>query len=442
MNLSIDTGVPFLTVFFQGLLSFFSPCILPLVPLYISYLAGGTKTVDANGNVRYPRKTVMINTVFFILGIGFAFILLGLGFTAVGRFFSGYRIWFVRAGGMIMVLFGLYQLGFFGKAKAIEREHRLQFNLGRWAMSPVMALLLGFTFSFAWTPCVGPVLASVLLMASSSSSAVSGFMLIGVYLIGFVLPFLAVGLFTSTVLGFFKKHQGVIKYTVKIGGILLILMGVMTITGWMNGVTGYLSSFGGSENSSNSAETKRDKNKTEDKKETHRTDESEKAASKEGEKKSDGETIPAPDFTLMDQTGQTHTLSEYKGKTVFLNFWATWCGPCRQEMPHIQKIYEEYGKNDGELVVLGVANPKTDDNPQNADVSEAEINQFLEDNEYDYPVAMDVTGEVFATYGISSFPTTFMIDKEGNVFGYVSGSLTEEMIRNIIKQTMEGNTAS
>ena len=441
MNLSIDTGVPFLTVFFQGLLSFFSPCILPLVPLYISYLAGGTKTVDANGNVRYPRKTVMINTVFFILGIGFAFILLGLGFTAVGRFFSGYRIWFVRAGGMIMVLFGLYQLGFLGKAKAIEREHRLPFNLGRWAMSPVMALLLGFTFSFAWTPCVGPVLASVLLMASSSSSAVSGFMLIGVYLIGFVLPFLAVGLFTSTVLGFFKKHQGVIKYTVKIGGILLILMGVMTITGWMNGVTGYLSSFGGSENSS-SAETKRDKNKTEDKKETHKTDESEKAASKEGEKKSDGETMPAPDFTLTDQTGQTHTLSEYKGKTVFLNFWATWCGPCRQEMPHIQKIYEEYGKNDGELVVLGVANPKTDDNPQNADVSEAEINQFLEDNEYDYPVAMDVTGEVFATYGISSFPTTFMIDKEGNVFGYVSGSLTEEMIRNIIKQTMEGNTAS
>ncbi|MCB7305274.1 redoxin family protein [Bariatricus massiliensis] len=439
MNLSINTGVPFLTVFLQGLLSFFSPCILPLVPLYISYLAGGTKTVDENGNVRYPRKKVMINTVFFILGIGFAFILLGLGFTAIGHFFSGYRVWFVRAGGMIMILFGLYQLGVLGKAKAIEREHRLPFNMGKWAMSPIMALLLGFTFSFAWTPCVGPVLASVLLMASSSSSAVSGFLLIGVYLIGFVLPFLAVGLFTSTVLGFFKKHQGVIKYTVKVGGILLIFMGIMTITGWMNGLTGYLSSFGGGSSSvSEEKDTVKKDAGQDEKKEEKNT--SNKEDSKE--EKSDAKTVAAPDFTLTDQSGKTHTLSEYKGKTVFLNFWATWCGPCRQEMPHIQKIYEEYNKNEDDLVVLGVANPRTDSHPKNSDVSEEEIKQFLEDNGYDYPVAMDTTGDVFSTYGISSFPTTFMIDKDGNVFGYVSGSLTEEMIRNIIEQTMEGKTSS
>lgn len=439
MNLSINTGVPFLTVFLQGLVSFFSPCILPLVPLYISYLAGGTKTVDENGNVRYPRKKVMINTVFFILGIGFAFILLGLGFTAIGHFFSGYRVWFVRAGGMIMILFGLYQLGVLGKAKAIEREHRLPFNMGKWAMSPIMALLLGFTFSFAWTPCVGPVLASVLLMASSSSSAVSGFLLIGVYLIGFVLPFLAVGLFTSTVLGFFKKHQGVIKYTVKVGGILLIFMGIMTITGWMNGLTGYLSSFGGGSSSvSEEKDTVKKDAGQDEKKEEKNT--SNKEDSKE--EKSDAKTVAAPDFTLTDQSGKTHTLSEYKGKTVFLNFWATWCGPCRQEMPHIQKIYEEYNKNEDDLVVLGVANPRTDSHPKNSDVSEEEIKQFLEDNGYDYPVAMDTTGDVFSTYGISSFPTTFMIDKDGNVFGYVSGSLTEEMIRNIIEQTMEGKTSS
>lgn len=438
MNLTIDTGVPFLTVFFQGLLSFFSPCILPLVPLYISYLAGGTKTVDENGNVHYPRKKVMVNTIFFILGIGFAFILLGIGFTAIGRFFSGYRVWFVRAGGFIMILFGLYQLGVLGKAKAIERERRLPFQMGKWAMSPLMALLLGFTFSFAWTPCVGPVLASVLLMASSSSSAISGFLLIGVYLIGFVLPFLAVGLFTGTVLGFFKKHQGVIKYTVKVGGILLIFMGIMTITGWMNGVTGYLSSFGTGQNTSTDAEPDK---KASDKKDAKTEEKSEDKTEDKADAKADAKTVPAPDFTLKDQSGETHTLSDYKGKTVFLNFWATWCGPCRQEMPHIQKIYEEYSENSGDLVVLGVANPKTDTHPKNSDVSEEEITQFMEENGYNYPVAMDTTGDIFSSYGISSFPTTFMIDAEGNVFGYVSGSLTEEMIRNIIKQTMEGKTS-
>ena len=106
-------------------------------------------------------------------------------------------------------------------------------------MNPLVALVLGFTFSFAWTPCVGPTLGSVLLMASSSGSAARGFLLIGVYTVGFVVPFLAVGLFTGTVLDFFKRHQKVVRYTVKVGAALLVLMGVMTLTGFMNGITSY-----------------------------------------------------------------------------------------------------------------------------------------------------------------------------------------------------------
>ena len=111
-------------------------------------------------------------------------------------------------------------------------------------MNPLLAFVLGFTFSFAWTPCVGPVLASVLLMASSSSSFASGFILIGVYTLGFVLPFMAVGLFTSTLLDFFRRHQKAVRYTVKAGGVLMIVMGIMMFTGWMNGITGYLSQAG------------------------------------------------------------------------------------------------------------------------------------------------------------------------------------------------------
>lgn len=95
--------------FLQGILSFFSPCVLPLVPLYISYLAGGTRTVDETGTVRYRRKTVFLNTLFFVLGISFTFFLLGLGFTAVGRFFSGNQRLFAIIGGVIVILFGLLQ---------------------------------------------------------------------------------------------------------------------------------------------------------------------------------------------------------------------------------------------------------------------------------------------------------------------------------------------
>ena len=422
MGFSIETSIPVLTVFVQGLLSFFSPCVLPLVPLYVGYLAGGTGTVDPNGVIRYPRGKVLLNTVFFVLGISFAFFLLGFGFTALGRFFTQYQTWFARISGIIMILFGVYQFGFFGKAAALEREHRLPFRLDRWTVNPLVALILGFTFSFAWTPCVGPTLSSVLLMASSASRASRGFLLIGVYTAGFILPFLAVGLFTGTVLGFFKRHQKVVRYTVKVGAALLVFMGVMTLTGFMNGITGYLSGVAGTSGAAESAAPE--------------AVESQAAESPEPEE-SQLPVIPAPDFILTDQYGNSHTLSDYVGKTVFLNFWATWCGPCKSEMPDIQALYEAYGENEGDLVVLGVASPRTEENPFTNEGTQEEVEQFLEENGYTFPVVMDLTGELLSYYAISAFPTTFMIDSNGNVYGYVPGALTGEIMESIVQQTME-----
>ena len=224
-----------------------------------------------------------------------------------------------------------------------------------------------------------------------------------------------------------------IQYTVKIGGILLILMGVMTMTGWMNGLTGYLSGFGtGSQNEAAAPETSEMAEKPETQAETVRGTET------AGETEAAGkQTVAAPNFTLTDQFGNSHTLSEYKGKTVFLNFWATWCGPCRMEMPYIQKVYEDYGNNSGDVIILGVANPKTKDQPNNSDVTQEEVESFLSENGYTYPVAMDLDGSIFAAYGIQAFPTTFMIDKNGNVYGYAPGSLSEDMIRSIIQQTID-----
>ena len=147
--------------------------------------------------------------------------------------------------------------------------------------------------------------------------------------------------------------------------------------------------------------------------------------------------IPAPDFTLTDQYGNTHTLSDYKGKTVFLNFWATWCGPCQSEMPDIQALYEKYGENSGDLVVLGIANPKTDAYPTNREGTQEEVEQFLDERGYTFPVLMDTTGQVFAYYGISAFPTTFMIDANGNVYGYVPGAMSASIMESVVQQTMD-----
>lgn len=412
-----------ITVLMQGILSFFSPCILPLVPLYIGYLSGGTQTIDDNGVVHYRRGRVMINTLFFVIGVSFAFFILGLGFTTAGQFFGKNRMLLARIGGIIVIVFGLYQLGVFGSLLK-AKEFRLPFRLDQVAMNPVMALILGFTFSFAWTPCVGPALASVLLMASSASSALAGYGLIGVYTLGFVIPFLAVGIFTGTLLDFFKKHQKVVRYTVKIGGILMILMGMMMLTGWMNGVTAYLSNLG----QANQPATEQV---------TPQGDHTSNSAAPEPQSKEESkEKIPAPDFILTDQYGKQHKLSDYKGKVVLLNFWTTWCDYCKKEMPDFEAAYQSYGKNAKDVVILGVANPKTADSPNNEDVSESEISAFLSKNGVTYPILMDKTGEMFSAYAIQSYPTSFFIDKEGNVFGYVPGMLTRSMLESFIAQTM------
>ena len=413
MGFSIETSVSAVTVFLQGALSFFSPCVLPLVPLYVSYLAGGAAVVGEDGVRRYPRGKIFLNTLFFVVGISFAFFLLGLGLTALGEFFHNYQVWFARASGVIILLFGLYQLGLGRRTMLLEQEHRLPFRLDKLAMNPAVALVMGFTFSFAWTPCVGPTLSSVLLMASSGSSAAAGFLLIGVYTLGFVLPFLAVGLFTGTVLDFFKAHQNVVRYTVKLGAVLLIVMGILTLTGATGTISADLAAVSG-------------------------TTQEEPAAEQEdttGAQEESGEipVVPAPDFTLTDQYGETHTLSDYQGQTVFLNFWATWCGPCKMEMPDIQALYEAWDENAGDLVVLGVAGPGI-----GQEGSAEDIAAFLEENGYTYPVVMDDTGALFYQYGISAYPTTFMIDTEGNVFGYVQGAVSREVMDDIVEQTRTG----
>lgn len=419
MGFSFETSVPALTVFLQGLLSFFSPCILPLIPLYLSYLAGSSSQCDAHGQLCFPRKKVFVNTLFFVIGISFSFFLLGFGFTAFGQFLNSNHVLFSQISGIIMIVFGFYQFGFLARPQFMEREHRLPFHLEKWNMGPLPALVLGFTFSFAWTPCVGPILGSVMLMAGNSSSVMTAFGLISLYTLGFILPFLAVGIFTTSILNIFKNHQNIVQYTTKIGAVLLILMGVMTFFGYIS------NDDATTNNASSSSQTQSEASETADPQ--VQTEENSTPS------ETQNEAIAAPDFTLTDQNGVTHTLSDYQGKTIFLNFWATWCPPCKQEMPDIQALYERYGSNEKDLIVLGVAGPN-----QSQEGSVEHITSFLTDNQYSFPVLMDEDGEVFATYEIYSFPTTFMIDQNGDIFGYSSGALSDDMMENIVQQTMSG----
>lgn len=134
----------------------------------------------------------------------------------------------------------------------------------------------------------------------------------------------------------------------------------------------------------------------------------------------------APDFNLKDQYGVVHSLENYKGKVIFLNFWATWCPPCKKEMPDIENIYKEYGENKKDVVILGVNSEK-----------ENEAKKFLKDKGYTFPTVIDENSEVMRKYFIQAFPTSFVIDKEGNVYGYVMGGLTKEQIKQVIEEVLK-----
>lgn len=411
-NLSVSVSL--VTVFVQGILSFFSPCVLPLLPLYLGYLSGSMG--DAQG-VQTSRVKTLVNTLFFVIGISAAFFLLALGMTALGQALHQYQKIIIQVGGILIIAFGLFQLGVF-RPMALEQDRRIRFPLQKLAMSPLVALVFGFTFSFAWTPCVGPALASVLLMAGSADTALQGFALIGLYTLGFVLPFLAVALFAGGLLKLFQKHRNVVRYTVKVGGALLVVIGLLMVTGWMDTLSG---SLAGS-----------DPQPTPTVQATAQPEVTDTPEATEAPQESQA-PIPALDFTLTDQFGNTHTLDQYKGKTILLNFWGTWCGPCRSEMPDLQAVYEDYGNNEKDLVVLGVAAPNL-----GQEGSAEDITAFLEENGYTYPTLMNEDASLFYSYGISSFPTTFMIDKNGNVYGYIMGAQSREVFDDIIQQTMDG----
>lgn len=410
----LSVSVSLVTVFVQGILSFFSPCVLPLLPLYLGYLSGSMG--DAQG-AQTSRVKTLVNTLFFVIGISAAFFLLALGMTALGQALHQYQKIIIQVGGILIIAFGLFQLGVF-RPMALEQDRRIRFPLQKLAMSPLVALVFGFTFSFAWTPCVGPALASVLLMAGSADTALQGFALIGLYTLGFVLPFLAVALFAGGLLKLFQKHRNVVRYTVKVGGALLVVIGLLMVTGWMDTLSG---SLAGS-----------DPQPTPTVQATAQPEVTDTPEATEAPQESQA-PIPALDFTLTDQFGNTHTLDQYKGKTILLNFWGTWCGPCRSEMPDLQAVYEDYGNNEKDLVVLGVAAPNL-----GQEGSAEDITAFLEENGYTYPTLMNEDASLFYSYGISSFPTTFMIDKNGNVYGYIMGAQSREVFDNIIQQTMDG----
>ncbi len=382
-------------VFFEGLISFLSPCILPILPVYLSMLSNSNlDDIKSNSVI---KNSLFKNTLFFTLGISTTFFLLGSSLNVLTSFFNTNKDIMMIIGGIFIVFMGLFYMDII-KSNFLNQEKRLQIKSKE--MNPFTAFLLGFTFSFGWTPCIGPILASVLILSSSADSSTMSYLLIGLYTLGFILPFIFFSLFYNKLVhrvDKIKLHMIKIK---KIGGIVLILSGLMIL---FNGVSDML-------------EVNRMNNETPVETRKNNTN-------KEQPKK-----LAALDFTLYDQYGKEHKLSEYKGKTVFLNFWATWCPPCRAEMPDIEALYKDYNENNHDVVIIGVASPNL-----GREGDQKYIEKFLKKEGHTFPVVFDHKGSLVYQYGINAFPSTFIIDKDGYVVKYVPGAMNKSTMKNLIE---------
>lgn len=220
----------FLSVFLAGILSFFSPSILPLLPVYTGVLLDDKDGAQASSGKFSISVTSLLRTLAFIAGISFIFILLGYGAGFLGDLL--YASWFQYLTGAIIILLGLHQMEIL-HFKGLYKEKRLQLQgQGQNGKGYSQAFLLGLTFSFAWTPCVGPVLGSVLaLAASGGSGAWQGAGLMLVYTLGLALPFLLLALTSSYVLKHFRKLHPYLGILKKVGGFLIIVMGLLVLFG-------------------------------------------------------------------------------------------------------------------------------------------------------------------------------------------------------------------
>jgi cytochrome c-type biogenesis protein len=232
------SGTPLpLAAFIAGVLSFLSPCVLPLVPGYVSLISGTSVEVLAAQERRLLRS-VMLNSVMFIIGFSLVFILLGAGATAMGQLVGRFRRDLTLIAGLVIIVFGLHLTGLL-KIKALYADKRLHAVKG--GSSPLGAFVVGFAFAFGWTPCIGPILAGILTLAAAEQTVAKGMGLLAIYSAGLAVPFLLTSLGIDRFLAFYGRFRRHLHTVEVASGVLLMVIGALVLTGRFTVLSGYLS---------------------------------------------------------------------------------------------------------------------------------------------------------------------------------------------------------
>lgn len=234
--------VSFPLAFLAGIMSFLSPCVLPLLPSYVSFITGVSfEDLTTATDRRKIRYLTITNSLTFILGFSSVFVALGASSSVVGKFMFEYQEWIRIGGGILIIVFGLFVAGFL-KMDFLMRDKKV--HLSGKPAGYVGTFLVGMTFAAGWTPCIGPILGTILLYASSQGSAFYGFKLLAVYSLGLALPFFISSLAINSFLSYSKKLMRYMRVIMIVSGLLLVLFGILLLTNRVREFTGFLPDFG------------------------------------------------------------------------------------------------------------------------------------------------------------------------------------------------------
>jgi cytochrome c-type biogenesis protein len=393
-----DLGVAFLA----GLLSCASACVLPLVPVYVAYLGGVSVSGGTVGARR--RLGVVGNASLFVAGFGTAFTLLGAAAGLLGgRLGLSYRPVLVTASGALLILFGLALLV---GGPWLTRERRLQVA-HRLPRTPAASYAVGLAFAVGWTPCVGPILAAILVEAAQQPTAARGALLLASYSAGLGLPFIAAAAFIAPVSGLLTRLRGGHAVVTALAAALLIAMGVLTLTNRLTVVNGLFPTVGPTPAGQLSAA----------------------APAERGATALVGR--PAPVVTLSALDGTRLALRRFRGAPVVVTFFATWCVPCRDELPLFAVAARDHRAQG--LTVVAV----------DYEESAGAVRGFWRDLGLDGMPYLDPDGSVAHRFGVglqeTGLPFTVLVDRSGTVRSVLPGQLgpaqLEAQLNGILKRS-------
>jgi len=400
-----STNITITVAFLAGLASFWSPCVLPLVPGYISLISGVSidRLKQQTEERSSTRRWVIVNSLAFNVGLSLIFVSLGAasGFIGSAVFSSP---WLRIIGGLVIIAFGLQMIGLL-KLKTLYKDTR--FFSDKKPRGLLGSLLLGIAFAAGWTPCIGPILGGIIGLAATSGGWKSGLVLSSFYAAGLAVPFLLTGLGINQFLGFYARFRRHLHKVEVVSGVMLILIGSAIVSGYATRLaSSRLASL--LPNLESRIKVKSD------------------PAASSTAAPEPGLLGPAPQVELSSLDGRRLKLSSFRGRVVLLNFWATWCAPCRTEIPELNGLQHDLEASG--LTVVGVS----------WDDSADSVREFQKEIPQDYTVLLGGEDVQDKFAGIRSLPTTYIIDREGNVRQRIIGARDRTQFEAALKPVIDG----